>query len=127
MNITLLASLFRERARLHSHERWSRRAHCVPVAEARGAARVRGARSPFYAEFHRGLDNAPLEALPTVSKAQLMERFDDFVTDRGVRLADVERHLEAAAVTDSYLGRYRVAATGGTTGRRGVFLADAHE
>ena len=56
-----------------------------------------------------------------------MERFDDVVTDRDVRLADVERYLETATATDRFADRYRVAATGGTTGRRGVFLADAHE
>jgi putative adenylate-forming enzyme len=128
MNIALLASVLRERARLHSHERWSRDEllayQAGKLEELRSFAT---ARSPFYAELHRGLDRAPLEALPTVTKAQLMERFDDIVTDRAIRLADVERHLEAAAVTDTYLGHYRVAATGGTTGRRGVFLADPHE
>jgi putative adenylate-forming enzyme len=128
MNIGLLASLLRERARLHGHERWSRDELAAYQARKLGELRTFAvARSPFYAELHRGLDNAPLEALPTISKAQLMERFDSLVTDRDVRLADVERHLEAAVVTDLYRGRYRAAATGGTTGRRGVFLADPHE
>jgi phenylacetate-coenzyme A ligase PaaK-like adenylate-forming protein len=47
-------------------------------------------RSPFYGEFHRGHENRPLDALPILSKAQMMERFDDLVTDRDVRLADAE-------------------------------------
>ena len=29
-----------------------------------------------------------------------MDRFDDVVTDREVRLADVERHLQTATATD---------------------------
>jgi len=47
-----------------------------------------------------------------------MERFDEVVTDRAVRLADVERYLERSSATDRFRGRYRVAATGGTTGLR---------
>jgi phenylacetate-coenzyme A ligase PaaK-like adenylate-forming protein len=57
----------------------------------------------------------------------LMERFDELVTDPGVRLAEVERYLETAGVTDRFRRRYRVAATGGTTGRRGIFLSDFAE
>jgi phenylacetate-coenzyme A ligase PaaK-like adenylate-forming protein len=56
-----------------------------------------------------------------------MERFDELVTDRDVHLDDVEAHLDSAGPTDLFRGRYRVAATGGTTGRRGVFLADRSE
>ena len=44
-----------------------------------------------------------------------------------MRLADVERYLERATATDRFRGRYRVAATGGTTGRRGIFLSDSAE
>lgn len=56
-----------------------------------------------------------------------MERFDDLVTDRDVHLADVEAFSATASATDSFHDHYRVAATGGTTGRRGIFLADPHE
>jgi phenylacetate-CoA ligase len=62
-----------------------------------------------------------------VTKQMLMERFDDVVTDRAVRRVDVEAYLERASATDTFRGRYRVAATGGTTGRRGIFLADPTE
>ena len=56
-----------------------------------------------------------------------MERFDDLVTDRDVHLADVERFVDTASATDRFRGHYPVAATGGTTSRRGVFLSDPHE
>lgn len=128
MKIALLAALLRERARLGAHERWSRDE--LLAYEARALHELRGFavdRSPFYADLHRGLADAPLEALPTVTKAILMDRFDDLVTDRSVHLVDVERYLETATATDLFHGRYRVAATGGTTGRRGVLLADPHE
>ena len=85
------------------------------------------ARSPFYRRFHRGLERAPLNELPVLNKSLLMERFDEVVVDRRVRMAHVERYLEGALATDRFLGRYRVAATGGTTGRRGIFLAGPSE
>ncbi len=85
------------------------------------------ARSPFYQRFHRGLENGVLADLPILSKATLMEHFDEVVTDRRIRLADVERHLAAAAPADRFLDRYVVLSTSGTTGRRGVFLFDERE
>ena len=123
-----MVGLLRERARLRAHDGWKRDE--VLGYQARRLAELRrfaAARSPFYRELHRGLDDAPLTSLPIVTKATLMARFDDLVTDRDVRLSDVERYLETATATDRFRGRYRVAATGGTTGRRGVFLADPHE
>jgi putative adenylate-forming enzyme len=128
MTVAFLASVLRERARLSSHDRWSREE--VVAFQASRLADLRSyatAKSPFYAELHRGLEDAPLSRLPTVTKATLMERFDDLVTDRDIRLADVERYLDNATAVDRFRDRYRVAATGGTTGRRGVFLADPHE
>ena len=49
------------------------------------------ANSPFYAQFHSGLEGAQLAELPVLTKATMMERFDELVTDRQIRLADVER------------------------------------
>jgi putative adenylate-forming enzyme len=124
VNITTLASVLRTRAVLRSHDHWSRDE--LLTHQARALAKLRTfavGRSPFYREFHRGFESAPLDALPILTKATLMERFDELVTDRGVRLADVERHVETATATARFRNRYRVAATGGTTGRRGVFLS----
>jgi phenylacetate-CoA ligase len=128
MNAATIAGLLRERARLRTHDGWSRDE--VLGYQARRLAELRTfavSRSPFYRDLHSGLEAAPLAALPVITKATLMERFDDLVTDREVRLADVERYVTTASATDRFRGRYRVAATGGTTGRRGVFLADPHE
>lgn len=128
MNAATIAGLLRERARLRTHDGWSREE--VLAYQARRLVDLRTfavERSPFYRDLHRGLETAPLAALPVITKATLMERFDDLVTDRDVRLADVERYVTTASATDRFHGRYRVSATGGTTGRRGVFLADPHE
>lgn len=57
-----------------------------------------------------------------------MEHFDDLVTDPTVRLADVEAHLASLSGGDELFdGRYRVASTSGSTGRRGLFLWDLGE
>lgn len=128
MNLAALAAVLRQRATLRARDRWSREE--LLAYQAQSLADLRSyavARSPFYRDLHRGLEAAPLTELPVVTKATLMAQFDELVTDRNVHLADVERYLATASVTDRYRDRYRVAATGGTTGRRGVFLADPHE
>jgi phenylacetate-CoA ligase len=128
MNVGLLLGVLRTRAELRSHDRWSRAELIAHQAEALRELRLYAVdRSPFYRELHSGLEDAPLDALPVVTKQVVMERFDDVVTDRGVHLADVEAYLDHNAATDRFRGRYRVAATGGTTGRRGVFLSDPSE
>lgn len=128
MNVATFAGLMVERARLRTHDRWTRRE--VLAYQARRLADLRAhatAHSPFYRDLHRGLEEAPLSALPVVTKATLMERFDDVVTDRDVHLADLERYVSTASATSRFRDRYRVSATGGTTGRRGVFLFDPRE
>lgn len=128
MNPLALVALLRTRAELGSHERWSPAQ--LEAHQASGLAALRAyayARSPYYREFHRGLEAAPLAELPVLTKSALMDDFDAVVTDREVRRAEVEDHLAAASATDMFHGRYRVAATGGTSGRRGIFLADPGE
>jgi phenylacetate-CoA ligase len=128
VNIGMLANVVRARAALRSHERWGRDDLVAHQARSLRALRAHAtARSPFYREIHRGLDGAPLSELPVVTKGQLMERFDDVVTDRAIHLADVDAYLDRAAATDVFRGRYRITATGGTTGRRGIFIADEVE
>ena len=82
------------------------------------------AASPFYRDLYRGIDleRCQLSDLPSVTKVQLMERFDDWVTTPRLKLAEVERHLETLAGDDLYLGQYRVMASSGSTGRRGLFV-----
>ena len=89
-----LLRVLRER---HAQERscaWSRPE--LLAHQARLLAKLRAfayANSPFYREFHRGLERQPLTALPVLTKSQLMERFDELVTDRQIRLADAEAYL----------------------------------
>jgi phenylacetate-CoA ligase len=88
-------------------------------------------RSPFYARRLRGLDPARFELadlarVPSVSKPELMRELDDVFTDRRLSRALVERTLaatrnEPVPILDAYLAQ----ATGGSSGRRGVFVSDA--
>jgi putative adenylate-forming enzyme len=96
------------------------------------AALVRhaAAHSPLYRERFAGVDTAgpvELSSLPPVRKDELMERFDDWVCDRRLRREEVERHLAGLDGDELYLDRFRVMATGGTTGRRGLFVFDRPE
>lgn len=96
------------------------------VETARHAAAV----SPFYRDLYAGLelsDDLDVRALPVVGKVMLMERFDEWVTDPRLRLSEVEAHLERVRGDDLYLGEYRCLATGGTSGRKGVFVFDRSE
>ena len=69
------------------------------------------------------LSEADIESLPVMTKTDLMENFDDVVTDRRVTRELCERHLDAAATDDKYLlGEYHVVASGGSSGQRGVFV-----
>ncbi|MCO4275989.1 phenylacetate--CoA ligase family protein [Pseudarthrobacter sp. HLT3-5] len=87
--------------------------------------------SAFYRRHHAGLFDAPLDQLPPVTKADLMENFDDAVTARGLTLAAVEDHLLALTQGGDpgipWKGRWWAAATAGTTGRRGTFIWNRSE
>ena len=71
------------------------------------------------------LDARDLTALPVMSKTDLMAHFDDILTNRRLTLARAEDHLDSLGDGDAYLDdRYHVVASGGSSGRRGVFVWD---
>ncbi len=89
--------------------------------------------SPYYREKLEGVDAATLTledlpSLPVLTKADVMENWDRLVTDPRLRLADVTAHLarlKAGAETNPYyLEKYYASATGGSSGKRGLFLWD---
>jgi len=85
-------------------------------------------KSRWHAERLRSVDPEHVSAedlseLPVMTKDDLMAHFDDIVTDRRVTLTRAEAHLASLAGTDAYLdGEYHVVASGGSSGRRGVFV-----
>jgi putative adenylate-forming enzyme len=68
--------------------------------------------------------DATLAALPILTKRLLMDNFDRVVTDHRLSRTLIERHLDGTRPGDLLLGKYRTAATGGTTGERGIFVYD---
>ena len=84
-------------------------------------------RSPYYRDLYRdvGPDVQNVTELPVTDKQQLMHRFDDWCTDRAVTRDRVEAWVaDRGRVGDRFLGRYLVATTSGTSGRRGLFVQD---
>ncbi len=83
--------------------------------------------SPFYRRRRPGSSHTlpRLEQLEPVEKAELMQHFDDWSTDRQIRRASVDAFLsEPAHLGDAYLGRYLVWTSSGTTGEPGIFVQD---
>jgi phenylacetate-coenzyme A ligase PaaK-like adenylate-forming protein len=84
--------------------------------------------SPFYRELYRGHDHVSLErlgALPSVTKAAVMDRFDDVVTDRSInRRAMLEFAENPSNLGRLFKGRYVLARTSGTTGLVGHYVHD---
>ncbi len=110
------------------HDTWNRQQ--LEAFQSSELAKLREfayAHAPFYREFHHGLMDCPLHALPVLTKAVLMEHFDEIVTDPRIRLAEVEAHVSALHDDAQFLERYWVMATSGSTGSPGIFLFGAAE
>jgi len=83
--------------------------------------------SPFYRRRRAQLGAAlpQLAAVEPVEKAELMQHFDDWATDRQIRRASIDAFLgEPGGLADAYLGRYLVWTSSGTTGEPGIFVQD---
>lgn len=67
-----------------------------------------------------------LDALPVVTRAQLMAHFDDWVTDPQLRLHALRAFTaDPAHIGTPWLGRYMVWESSGTSGQPGIFVQDA--
>jgi phenylacetate-coenzyme A ligase PaaK-like adenylate-forming protein len=87
--------------------------------------------SPWHAERLRSIDpdavsGDDLSALPTMTKSDLMDHWDEIVCDTRLDLAMVNEHIDRTAENglDYLLDEYHAVATGGTTGVRGVMVWD---
>ncbi len=118
----LRAGLGLWRAEVAGADGITRRRHARVAALTTDAA----AHSRFYADHWRGVPaGAPLAEYPPVTKLELMARFDDWVTDPRVRRAGVESFVaDPDLIGSSYVGRYFVCTSSGTTGRRALFVHD---
>ncbi len=128
MDLQLILKLMNNLEQMRQHERWTRPQ--LQAYQAESLSRLREfayAHSPFYQQFHNGLFDRPLHELPVLTKATVMEHFDELVTDQTVRLEDVRAHMATDREGKRFLDRYWVTATSGSTGKPGVFLFNRDE
>jgi len=126
-----VARALRVGRRLEGHEGWDpEQLGAHQRRRLLAIVRHAAAHSPYYRERFAGIelsDDLDLTALPPLDKATMLEHFDRLTTDRRLALPTVERHMaeleRADPRTDPKLfGEYRALASGGTSGRRGVFV-----
>jgi putative adenylate-forming enzyme len=128
MKLFLMLEILRTLSQMRQRERWTHAQILAYQAQALERQRAYAyAHSPFYQRFHRGLTGRPLYELPVLTKAMMMEHFNDLVTDRAIRLQAVREHAQKDDVDARFLNRYRVGATSGSSGHPGFFLYDEAE
>lgn len=88
-------------------------------------AAMRGSR--FYRDRLKGMTpGTALGALPVVSRAELMSRFDDWVTDPELKLTELQSFIaDSSRIGESYLGKYLVWESSGSSHQPGIFVQDA--
>jgi putative adenylate-forming enzyme len=128
MDTLLIANILRLRRTLRRRERWTRERLLKHQQQELATLRTFAMeRSPFYGQLHRGLEAAPLAELPVLTKATMMDHFDEVVTDPTLHLADLQAYLERLDGNERFAGRYWISATSGSSGRKSVVPSDAHE
>lgn len=84
-------------------------------------------KSPYYRKLYERLPATvtDLRMLPPVAKSDLMEKFDEWVTDPAVKRRDAEAFVsDPARIGTLFMNRFVAFATSGTIGRPAVFLHD---
>lgn len=124
-DVPLLEVLFEHLPRLS----WSTeqlRAH--QSAALTSALRHAATHSPFHRERLAGIDiesvvPSDLDALPTMTKGDLMEHWDSVVTDARLTLPAARAHLDRLDVEgfSPFAGEFLVLTSGGSTGEPGIF------
>jgi phenylacetate-coenzyme A ligase PaaK-like adenylate-forming protein len=86
-------------------------------------------KSPYYRRKFKGVDLANCQPtdLPTLTKPEMMEHFDEIVTDRRVTRAKVEAFVADPANVGKYLlGKYVVCHTSGSQGQPALIVQDKY-
>src|SRR5689334_11175617 len=85
--IVTIAKVWGELRQLRAHDKWERGQ--INAYQSQNLASLREfayANSPFYQQFHRGYEKAPLAELPVLTKSVLMDNFEQVVTDPRIKL-----------------------------------------
>jgi phenylacetate-CoA ligase len=108
-------------------ERWPReRLEAFQQERLDDLVRHAVARSRYYRErIARPAGPVALADLPTMDKAQMMESFDSIVCDPRLRRDELLAWVERLERDELWANRYRVMATSGSSGRKGLFAYDA--
>ena len=83
--------------------------------------------SPYYAKLYKDVpEDFELTDLPRVNKQELMKNWNDWVTDRQITLADVEKFMEDMNnIGRKIKKKYMVFTTSGSTGNPLVSICDS--
>jgi phenylacetate-CoA ligase len=114
----------RESKALIERERWPReRLERFRQERLQALTRHARERSAFWRER---IPAGPvrLEDIEPISKTELMESFDEIVTDPRLRVTELLAHLDGIEDDALYLDEYRVMASSGSSGRKAVFVYD---
>jgi phenylacetate-coenzyme A ligase PaaK-like adenylate-forming protein len=115
---------FRASKELAAREHWPReRLEHFQQDRLAKLARHAAEHSPFWRDR---LPSGPIDLsqLPILTKTELMERFDDIITDRRLRRDELLEHLTQIDDDALYLGEFRVMTSSGSSGRKAVFVYD---
>ena len=109
---------------LAERERWPRdRLKTFQQERLTELARHATRRSGFWRE-RLPSGHVELSELPVLTKTEMMERFDELVTDRRLRRDDLLEHLAQIDDDALYLGEFRAMTSSGSSGRKAVFVYD---
>ena len=89
--------------------------------------RIAKERSPWHRARLDHIDadrvtEADLPSIPPMTKQDMMDNFDEVLTDRRLTRDAVEAHLEGLSEDAYLLDEFHAAASGGSSGTRGVFV-----
>jgi len=84
--------------------------------------------SPYINSKYKNLkEDYSLEDIPASNKKEVMEHYNDWVTDREVSLNSVMEYLDSEdRIRSLYLGKYSALTTSGSTGNPFVMIRDAY-
>src|SRR3954451_5830163 len=124
--LAVVAQALRHARGLAERERWpTERREARKRERLTDLVRHAARHSAYYREALAGYDPAVgVGSLPELSKATMMERFDEVVCDQRLRRDALLRHAEQLRDDDLYLGSYRAMTTSGSSGRQGLFVYD---
>jgi Coenzyme F390 synthetase len=82
--------------------------------------------SPYYKELYKNIgDKFELSCLPPTNKKELMAHFEDWVTDRSIKLSAINEFMnELDNIGRKFRGDYLIFTTSGSTGEPLIMLCD---